>query len=140
LAVLGGAGKEQGNVSFAVIKLLCLIGQELMGRYEKTSGGGSDHHIHFSQSNLFDQCIVENSFFAAGWRKWGGGTIHGLTAMHSVYWNLTINLNGIINPWSNSLSYSVDIYIHVRPPGLFFSLKSILVCNNLRPDISDVYY
>ncbi|GEO07187.1 hypothetical protein AAE02nite_48510 [Adhaeribacter aerolatus] len=55
---------------------------------EKTSGSGSDHHMHFSHSNLFDQCKVENSFFAAGWRKWGGSTIHGLTAAHSLYWNL----------------------------------------------------
>lgn len=57
--------------------------------YNKTNGSGSDHHMHFSHSNLFDQCTVENSFFAAGWRKWGGSTIHGLTAAHSVYWNLT---------------------------------------------------
>lgn len=60
-------------------------------RYQKTNGSGSDHHMHFSQSNLFDQCLVENSYFAAGWRKWGGSTIHGLTATHSVYWNLTSN-------------------------------------------------
>lgn len=59
--------------------------------YEKTNGSGSDHHMWFSHSNLFDQCTVENSFFAAGWRKWGGSTIHGLTAAHSVYWNLTSN-------------------------------------------------
>jgi hypothetical protein len=56
---------------------------------EKTNGSGSDHHMHFSHSNLFDQCRVENSYFAAGWRKWGGETIHGLTAAHSVYWNIT---------------------------------------------------
>lgn len=59
--------------------------------YQKTSGSGSDHHMHFSHSNLFDQCTVENSFFAAGWRPWGGKAIHGLTAAHSVYWNLTSN-------------------------------------------------
>jgi hypothetical protein len=59
--------------------------------YEKTNGSGSDHHMHFSHSNLFDQCTVENSYFAAGGRKWGGGTIHGLTGAHSLYWNLTSN-------------------------------------------------
>ncbi len=59
--------------------------------YQKTNGIGSDHHMHFSQSNLFDQCLVENSYFAAGWRQWGGSTIHGLTGTHSVYWNLTSN-------------------------------------------------
>lgn len=59
--------------------------------YRKTNGSGSDHHMHFSQSNLFDQCHVENSYFAAGWRQWGGSTIHGLTGTHSVYWNLTSN-------------------------------------------------
>ena len=58
---------------------------------EKTSGSGSDHHMHFSHSNLFDQCRVENSFFAAGWRKWGGSVIHGLTAAHSAYWNISSN-------------------------------------------------
>jgi hypothetical protein len=56
---------------------------------EKMNGSGSDHHLHFSHANLFDQCTVENSFFAAGWRKWGDAPIHGLTAAHSVYWNLT---------------------------------------------------
>ncbi|RXF69660.1 hypothetical protein EKH83_10385 [Arcticibacter tournemirensis] len=58
---------------------------------EKTSGSGSDHHMHFSHSNLFDRCTVENSFFAAGWRKWGGSAIHGITGAHSVYWNLRSN-------------------------------------------------
>ncbi len=61
--------------------------------YSKTSGSGSDHHMHFSHSNLFDSCTVDNSFLAAGWRKWGGGTIHGLTAAHTVYWNTISNGN-----------------------------------------------
>jgi hypothetical protein len=58
---------------------------------EKTNGSGSDHHMHFSHSNLYDKCVVENSFFAAGWRKWGSDPIHGLTAAHSTYWNLVSN-------------------------------------------------
>jgi len=62
-----------------------------MSGHEKTSGSGSDHHMHFSHSNLFDCCTVENSFFAAGWRKWGGSAIHGITGAHSVYWNLNSN-------------------------------------------------
>lgn len=59
----------------------------------KTSGSGSDHHMHFSHSNLFDKCAVENSFFAAGWRRWGSNPIHGLTAAHTVYWNVISNGN-----------------------------------------------
>jgi len=59
--------------------------------YSKTIGSGSDHHMHFSHSNLFDQCRVENSFFAARWMNLGSSPIHGLTAVHSVYWNLISN-------------------------------------------------
>ncbi len=51
-----------------------------------TNGSGSDHHMHFSHSNLFDQCHGFNSFYTAHHR----GTIasnHGLTSAHGVYWN-----------------------------------------------------
>ncbi|RDV17216.1 hypothetical protein DXT99_01540 [Pontibacter diazotrophicus] len=79
-----------GNVFFRCLDKNSGSQKGLVG-YQKTNGSGSDHHMHFSHSNLFDQCTVENSFFAAGWRKWGGSTIHGLTGAHSVYWNLSSN-------------------------------------------------
>ena len=52
-----------------------------------TSGAGSDHHMHFSPSNLFDQCIANNSNFQAAYRPYGTSPKHNLTSAHSVYWN-----------------------------------------------------
>jgi hypothetical protein len=52
-----------------------------------TSGKGSDHHMHFSHSNLFDNCISENSNFQAAYRPYGSDPKHNLTAAHSTYWN-----------------------------------------------------
>ncbi len=52
-----------------------------------TSGKGSDHHMHFSPSNLFDQCTSDNSNFQAAYRPYGSTPKHNLTAAHSVYWN-----------------------------------------------------
>jgi len=56
------------------------------GSYE-TSGSGSDHHMHFSHSNLFDMCHAHNSFYTASHRGTSGTTPHGLTSAHGVYWN-----------------------------------------------------
>lgn len=52
-----------------------------------TSGKGSDHHMHFSASNLFDGCTSDNSNFQAAYRPYGSVPKHNLTAAHSVYWN-----------------------------------------------------
>jgi uncharacterized repeat protein (TIGR02543 family) len=53
-----------------------------------TSGSGSDNHMHFSHSNLWDQCHAHNSFYTAHHRLLiGGGTPHGATSAHAVYWN-----------------------------------------------------
>jgi hypothetical protein len=87
--VLSGM-QASGNVFYKCIDRNSGLQTGITGD-EKTNGSGSDHHMHFSQSNLFDQCQVENSFFAAGWRRWGGSAIHGVTGAHSVYWNLTSN-------------------------------------------------
>lgn len=54
---------------------------------ERTSGKGNDHHMHFSHSNLFDNCTAENSNYQAAYRPYGGTPKHNLTAAHSVYWN-----------------------------------------------------
>lgn len=52
-----------------------------------TGGSGSDHHMHFSHSNLFDQCHGFNSFYTAHHRTSIGTVAHGLTSAHGVYWN-----------------------------------------------------
>ncbi len=53
-----------------------------------TNGEGSDHHQHFSHSNLFDMCHAHNSYFTAHHRQFFGGTTpHALTSAHGVYWN-----------------------------------------------------
>lgn len=53
-----------------------------------TSGSGSDNHMHFSHSNLWDQCHAFNSFFTAHHRLTNGSTpSHGVTSAHGVFWN-----------------------------------------------------
>jgi len=54
---------------------------------QDTSGRGSDHHMHFSHSNLHDLCVAEDSWFEARYRPFGGATKHNLTSAHGVYWN-----------------------------------------------------
>lgn len=55
-----------------------------------TDGSGSDNHMHFSHSNLWDQCHAHNSFYTAHHRiTYGGTPPHGLTSAHAVYWNTT---------------------------------------------------
>ena len=49
-----------------------------------TGGDGSDNHMQFSHSNLWDQCRAMDSFYEAIFRVTSG---HGLSATHSVYWN-----------------------------------------------------
>jgi uncharacterized repeat protein (TIGR02543 family) len=52
-----------------------------------TSGSGSDNHMHFSHSNLWDRCHAHNSFYTASHRGFSGTVPHGLTSAHGVYWN-----------------------------------------------------
>lgn len=54
-----------------------------------TSGWGSDHHMHFSQSNLIDQCYSENSAFVAFYRPYGSVPKHNLTSTHTAFWNIS---------------------------------------------------
>lgn len=53
----------------------------------QTSGSGSDHHMHFSHSNLVDFSRAHNSYFSAHYRPFGSQPQHNLTAAHSVFWN-----------------------------------------------------
>jgi hypothetical protein len=57
-----------------------------VGSYN-AGGSGSDHHMHFSQANLYDRCTGENSWFEARYRPHGSDPKHNLTAVHSVFWN-----------------------------------------------------
>ena len=50
----------------------------------RTGGDGSDNHMQFSHSNLWDRCRASDSFYEAVFRVTTG---HGLSAAHSVYWN-----------------------------------------------------
>lgn len=54
-----------------------------------TGGSGSDNHMHFSHSNLWDSCHAHNSFYTAHHRRTSGTVPHGLTSAHAVYWNTT---------------------------------------------------
>jgi hypothetical protein len=54
-----------------------------------TGGKGSDHHQHFSQSNLIDSVTVQDDFFIAAYRgTLGGNPPHGQTSAHTVFWNI----------------------------------------------------
>jgi hypothetical protein len=52
-----------------------------------TSGEASDNHMHFSHSNLWDQCHAHDSYWTAHHRGSSGTVPHGLTSAHAVYWN-----------------------------------------------------
>jgi hypothetical protein len=54
----------------------------------RTAGWGSDHHMHFSQSNLIDNSYSENSAFVAFYRPYGTIPKHNLTSVHSAFWNI----------------------------------------------------
>ena len=52
-----------------------------------TNGSGSDNHMHFSHSNLWDSCHAHNSYYTASHRGIWGTIPHALTSAHGVYWN-----------------------------------------------------
>jgi hypothetical protein len=54
------------------------------GGYLTSGGDGSDNHMHFSHSNLWDNCRAVDSFYEAIFRVTTG---QGLSAAHNVYWN-----------------------------------------------------
>jgi hypothetical protein len=54
---------------------------------QTTAGQGSDHHMHFSHSNLIDVCTGDQSWFEARYRPFGSDPKHNLTAAHTVFWN-----------------------------------------------------
>jgi hypothetical protein len=52
--------------------------------YITGGGDGSDNHMHFSHSNLWDNCRAVDSFYEAIFRVTTG---HGLSSAHGLYWN-----------------------------------------------------
>jgi len=56
------------------------------GSYTAGSSG-SDNHMHFSHSNLWDGCLAHNSYYTASHRGNSGTVPHGLTSAHAIYWN-----------------------------------------------------
>jgi Pectate lyase superfamily protein len=61
----------------------------------ETDGDGSDNHMHFSHSSLWDQCHAHESWWEAVHRGWNN---QALASAHCVYWNTsgsgTSALNG----------------------------------------------
>lgn len=56
------------------------------GGYNTGGGDGSDNHMQFSHSNLWDQCRAVDSFYESIFRVTTG---QGLSSAHGVYWNTT---------------------------------------------------
>jgi Secretion system C-terminal sorting domain len=75
----------------------------------KTSGWGSDHHMHFSQSNLIDQCYSENSAFVAFYRPFGSDPMHNLTSTHSTFWNTSTGGNKGFCVWTQQSRFGYAI-------------------------------
>lgn len=74
-----------------------------------TSGYGSDHHMHFSQSNLIDNCYTENSGFYAYYRPYGSGPMHNLTSTHTAYWNISSGGTRAYCVWTQQSRYGYAI-------------------------------
>tara|TARA_R100000027_G_scaffold66361_2_gene62162 strand:+ start:6154 stop:7758 length:1605 start_codon:yes stop_codon:yes gene_type:complete len=79
----------------------------------QTQGKGSDHHMWFSHSNLFDSCVAENSWFEARDRYYDqlSKPKHNSTAAHTVIWNTT-GLSNDHHPfvvWSMQAKYGYVI-------------------------------
>lgn len=55
---------------------------------QATSGSGSDHHMHFSHSNLIDAGTGDSSWWEARYRPYGTAPLHNLTSAHGVFWNM----------------------------------------------------
>lgn len=78
-----------------------------------TGGKGSDHHMWFSHSNLFDNCIAEESWFEARDRFYidMSHPKHNATSAHSVFWNTegrSNTYNGVA-VWSQQARYGYVI-------------------------------
>jgi hypothetical protein len=62
--------------------------------YVQTGGDGSDNHMHFSHSSLWDQCHAHESWWEAVHRGWNN---QALASAHCVYWNTSGSGTATIN-------------------------------------------
>jgi Pectate lyase superfamily protein len=62
--------------------------------YVRTGGDGSDNHMHFSHSSLWDQCHARESWWEAVHRGWNN---QALAAAHCVYWNTSGSGSSAVN-------------------------------------------
>ena len=62
--------------------------------YVQTGGDGSDNHMHFSHSSLWDQCHAYESWWEAVHRGWNN---QALAAAHCVYWNTSGSGTAAVN-------------------------------------------
>lgn len=75
---------------------------------------GSDFHMFFSVSNLFDNITCDGDWLEARYRPYGGTPEHGVTTSQSVFWNT----NGVRYP---SAEFEFDGKIHKRSQYLVLS-------------------
>jgi hypothetical protein len=87
--------------------------------YVRTGGDGSDNHMHFSHSSLWDQCHAHESWWEAVHRGWN---YQALSAAHCVYWNTsgsgTSALNGGKIVRSGQARYGYVIGTRGEPNGI----------------------
>ncbi len=87
--------------------------------YVQTDGDGSDNHMHFSHSSLWDQCHAHESWWEAVHRGWN---YQALAAAHCVYWNTSGSgsaaLNGGMIVRSGQARYGYVIGTQGEPHGI----------------------
>lgn len=62
--------------------------------YLETDGDGSDNHMHFSHSSLWDRCHAHESWWEAVHRGWN---YQALASAHCVYWNTSGSGSSALN-------------------------------------------
>lgn len=75
----------------------------------RTNGIDSDHHQHFSQSNLIDSSYCENSAFVAFYRNFGSVPKHNLTSTHTTFWNIIATGSRSYSVWTQQSRYGYAI-------------------------------
>ena len=87
--------------------------------YVQTDGDGSDNHMHFSHSSLWDQCHAHESWWEAVHRGWNN---QALASAHCVYWNTSGSGSSRINGGkivrSGQARYGYVIGTHGEPCGI----------------------
>lgn len=102
---------SSGNVLYRCVDKN--TGRQTAGTGQETTGGqGSDHHMWFSHSNLYDTCVADNSWFEARYRfDDSRSSRHDITSAHTVFWNLEgkANAKRPFLVWSQQARYGYVI-------------------------------